>query len=100
MSGVASRGLVLKNAPDVPAAMVNGPLRNAANCTPAMTRRSGELTMSFSVIACLPRIIIRTCMWSCRSFPTPGASSTTAMPCWFNNSAGPTPDNCSNCGEL
>ena len=41
ISGVASRGLVLKNAPDVPAAIVSGPLRSAAYCRPAMTRRSG-----------------------------------------------------------
>ena len=41
MSGVASRGLVLKNAPEVPAAIVSGPLRNAAYRAPAMTRRSG-----------------------------------------------------------
>ena len=41
MSGVASRGLVLKKAPDVPAAIVSGPLRSAAYCRPAMTRRSG-----------------------------------------------------------
>ena len=30
ISGVASRGLVLKNAPEVPAAIVSGPLRSAA----------------------------------------------------------------------
>ena len=30
ISGVASRGLVLKNAPDVPAAIVSGPLRKTA----------------------------------------------------------------------
>ena len=31
ISGVASRGLVLKKAPEVPAAIVSGPLRNAHN---------------------------------------------------------------------
>src|SRR5258707_388388 len=36
MSGVASRGLVLKNAPDVPAAIVSGPLRSAAQFAPAL----------------------------------------------------------------
>ena len=30
ISGVASRGLVLKKAPEVPAAIVSGPRRNAA----------------------------------------------------------------------
>ena len=33
MSGVASRGLVLKNAPEVPAAIVSEPLRNSAYCS-------------------------------------------------------------------
>jgi len=40
ISGVASRGLVLKNAPDVPAAIVSGPLRNAAYRAPANIRRT------------------------------------------------------------
>src|SRR5262245_3579194 len=50
MSGLASLGLVLKNAPDVPAAIVNGPLRKAAHCTPASALRIGLATMSFSVM--------------------------------------------------
>ena len=41
ISGVASRGLVLKNAPEVPAAIVSGPLRKAAYRAPAMIRRTG-----------------------------------------------------------
>ena len=62
ISGVASRGLVLKNAPEVPAAMVNGPLRKAAYCGPAIIWRSGLLTTSLSVIFCAHRITILTCM--------------------------------------
>src|SRR5215467_9231864 len=49
MSGEASRGLVLKNAPDVPAAIVSGPERKAAYWMPAITRRTGLLTISLSV---------------------------------------------------
>src|SRR6516162_397031 len=61
ISGVASRGLVLKKAPDVPAAIVSGPLRNAAYCIPASVRRRRELTISLSVIAFAQRITILTC---------------------------------------
>ena len=61
MSGDASRGLVLKNAPDVPAAIVSGPLRSAAHCMPASTRRTGLLTTSLSVMRCGQRITMRTC---------------------------------------
>ena len=61
ISGDASRGLVLKNAPEVPAAIVSGPRRSAAHCTPAITRRTGLLTTSLSVTACEQRITIRTC---------------------------------------
>src|SRR5436309_1676081 len=67
---------------------------------PAITRRIGLLTTSLSVTFCAQRVISRTCMWSCRSLPTPGASSTISMPCCFKRSAGPTPESCSNCGEL
>src|SRR6478609_11869389 len=56
ISGVASRGLVLKNAPDVPAAMVSGPLRKAAYRAPANIRRTGWLTMSLSVIFFVQRM--------------------------------------------
>src|SRR5271156_6681088 len=48
ISGVARRGLVLKNAPDVPAAMVRGPLRDNAYCTPVIIWRTGLLTTSLS----------------------------------------------------
>ena len=44
---------------------------------PAIILRIGWLTMSLSVTFCAQRVISRTCMWSCRSLPTPGASSTT-----------------------
>src|SRR6266566_668166 len=50
ISGVARRGLVLKNAPEVPAAIVSGPLRRAAYCTPAIILRTGGLTMWLSVL--------------------------------------------------
>src|SRR5439155_1279223 len=66
----------------------------------AITRRIGLLTTSLSVHFCAQRVISRTCMWSCRSLPTPGTSSTISMPCCFRRSAGPTPESCSNCGEL
>src|ERR1700754_2162477 len=49
MLGDAKRGLVLKNAPDVPAAIVNGP------------RRTGLLTTSLSVMRCGQRVTMRTC---------------------------------------
>src|SRR5258708_23160516 len=62
MSGVARRGLVLKNAPDVPAAIDNGPVRNAAYRSPAMTLRTGLLTPSLSVMGFVQRITTRTCM--------------------------------------
>ena len=52
------------------------------------------------VTGCEARITMRTCMWSCRSWPTPGASSTTSMPCLRSSSPGPTPESCSSCGEL
>src|ERR1700688_4602543 len=61
-SGVASRGLVLKNAPEVPAAIDNGPVRNAAYCRPARILRAGLLTTSLSVIGLVHRITILTCM--------------------------------------
>src|SRR5215813_2971849 len=50
ISGEASRGLVLKKAPDVPAAIVSGPLRKVAYCAPAIALRSGLATTSLSVI--------------------------------------------------
>src|ERR1700738_2720974 len=62
ISGVATRGLVLKNAPDVPAAMVSGPLRKAAYRAPANIRRRGWLTMSLSVIFFVQRMTILTCI--------------------------------------
>src|SRR5580704_496322 len=51
ISGVARRGLVLKNAPDVPAAIVSGPLRSAAYRSPVRALRTGLLTTSLSVMA-------------------------------------------------
>src|ERR1700756_6041081 len=57
ISGVARRGLVLKKAPDVPAAIVSGPLRSAAYCKPARARRTGWLTMSLSVIILAQRVM-------------------------------------------
>ena len=62
ISGVASRGLVLKNAPEVPAAMVSGPVRKAAYCSPAQTWRMGLLTTSLSVMGCVQRMTILTCI--------------------------------------
>src|ERR1700685_1667288 len=59
MSGVARRGLVLKNAPEVPAAIVSGPLRNAAYRSPVRALRTGLLTISLSVIGWEQRITIR-----------------------------------------
>src|ERR1700738_5421951 len=56
ISGVARRGLVLKNAPDVPAAIVNGPLRKAAYRAPAKIRRTGWVTMSLSVMRLVQRV--------------------------------------------
>src|ERR1700693_4588322 len=50
ISGVANRGLVLKNAPDVPAAIVSGPVRNAAYRNPIRILRTGWLTISLSVM--------------------------------------------------
>jgi hypothetical protein len=47
---VARRGLVLKKAPEVPAAIVSGPVRNAAYCSPLRILRTGLLTISLSVI--------------------------------------------------
>ena len=62
ISGVARRGLVLKNAPDVPAAMVSHPVRNAAYRAPANIRRTGWLTVSLSVMGFVQRVTILTCM--------------------------------------
>src|ERR1700749_4445407 len=56
ISGEASRGLVLKNAPEVPAAIVSGPLRASAHRAPAIIRRTGWLTTSFSVMRCEHRV--------------------------------------------
>src|SRR3954447_20051967 len=61
ISGDANRGLVLKNAPEVPAAIVNGPLRKAAYCAPASILRIGLLTTSLSVTDCAQRVTSRTC---------------------------------------
>ena len=62
ISGVASRGLVLKNAPDVPAAIVSGPLRSAAYCTPGQHAADGVVD---DVVerdrAAVQRVTIRTC---------------------------------------
>src|SRR3979411_1729412 len=62
ISGVARRGLVLKNAPDVPAAIVNGPLRKAAYRAPARIRRTGLLTTSLSVMLWVQRMTTLTCI--------------------------------------
>src|SRR6202012_1204376 len=62
ISGEASRGLVLKKAPEVPAAIVSGPLRASAQRAPAITRRTGLLTTSLSVTFCAQRVTTRTCM--------------------------------------
>src|SRR5437764_14291972 len=51
MSGDARRGLVVKNAPEVPAAIVSGPLRSAAHCRPVITLGTGGLTLSLTVAA-------------------------------------------------
>src|SRR5436309_14027669 len=61
ISGVASRGLVLKKAPDVPAAIDNGPVRNAAYRRPARILRAGLLMMSLSVIRWVQRMTTLTC---------------------------------------
>ena len=101
MSGVASRGLVLKNAPDVPAAIVSGPLRNAAYCTPAITRRTGLLTTSLSVMLCVQRITIRTCMMILQIVADAGRIQHDVDAVLASSrSAGPTPESCSSCGEL
>src|SRR3954465_11267079 len=55
-SGVASLALVFRNAPEVPAAIVSGPLRNAAYCMPIIMLRQRLPTMSFSVIAFVQRV--------------------------------------------
>src|SRR5664279_6640248 len=62
ISGVARRGLVLKNAPDVPAAIDSGPVRNAAYRRPARILRTGLLTTSLSVMLFAQRITTLTCM--------------------------------------
>src|SRR6201996_3020909 len=59
ISGVASRGLVLKKAPDVPAAIVSGPQRARAHRAPAIPRRTGLLTTSLSVTGCAQRVTTR-----------------------------------------
>src|SRR5437667_1571446 len=56
ISGVARRGLVLKNAPEVPAAIVSGPFRRAAYCAPARIRRTGWLTISLRVTRLAQRV--------------------------------------------
>jgi len=54
-------GIGFKNAPDVPAAIVNA-LAKAAYRAPANIRRTGLLTMSLSVMLLAQRITTLTCM--------------------------------------
>ena len=100
ISGVASRGLVLKNAPEVPAAMVSGPLRNAAYVRarpdPAermvddvverdalgATHHDPDLHVILQIVADAGRI----------------EHDIDAV--LLSRSAGPTPESCSSCGEL
>src|ERR1700738_4944688 len=62
ISGVARRGLVLKNAADAPAAMVGAPVRDAGSRAPVHIRRTGWLTVSLSVMGFVQRVTILTCM--------------------------------------
>src|ERR1700709_121484 len=61
ISGLANLGLVLKNAPDVPAAIVSGPLRNAAYFAPGRILGGGVLAASLSVIDSAQRSSRRPC---------------------------------------
>ena len=90
MSGEASRGLVLKNAPDVPAAIVSGPVREKPHIArPPSIRRSGWLTTSFSVTRLRAAHDQADLQMVLQIVADAGASSTTSMPCDLQQFGGP-----------
>ena len=90
----------MKNAPEVPAAIVSGPLPNAAYCAPASISRMGLLTTSLSVTDCAQRVTSADLQVILQIVADAGRVEHDVDAVLFRRSAGPTPESCSSCGEL
>ena len=99
MFALAWPGSERVNAPSWLGAIVSGPVRKNRYSRPIWILPNGEWVHSLRVFTPLTLKAVRSCRWSCRFSPTPGASWTTGMPCCFSSAAGPIPEHCMICGE-